>query len=166
QAVKGTTDPQRRADLLNEVALVCEEITNEPAKAIGYYEAILDLNPSHEHAMRALEMLYAREGRYAKLAALLEHRLESATQTETVALKVRLGQIDLDQLHDPPRALQHLEEVLRLDINNVEARQLVERILDIGSLRTRAAEVLQAVYDARDEVRDLVRVLAIRLDGA
>jgi tetratricopeptide (TPR) repeat protein len=166
QAVKGTTDPRRRADLLNEVALVCEEITNEPAKAIGYYESILDLDSAHEHAMRALEMLYAREGRYAKLAALLEHRLENATQTETIALKVRLGQIDLDQLHDPPRALQHLEEVLRLDVNNTEARNLVERILDIGSLRARAAEMLETVYDARDEVRDLVRVLEIRLESA
>ncbi|HEX9296756.1 MAG TPA: hypothetical protein VF881_13015, partial [Polyangiaceae bacterium] len=166
QAVRGTTDPKRRADLLNEVALVCEEITNEPNKAIGYYEAILDLESNHEHATRALEMLYAREGRYGKLAALLENRLENATQAETVALKVRLGQIDLDQLHDPPRALNHLEEVLRLDVGNAEARQLVERLLDIGSLRTRAAEVLEAVYDVRDEVRDLVRVLEIRLEGA
>jgi len=166
QAVKGTTDPIRRADLLNEVALVCEEITNEPSKAIGYYEAIRDLDPAHGHAMRALEMLYAREGRYESLAMLLEHRLEKATQAETISLKVRLGQIDLDQLHDPPRALEHLEEVLRLDVNNAEARQLVERILDIGNLRVRAAEMLEAVYDARDEVRDLVRVLEIRLEGA
>jgi tetratricopeptide (TPR) repeat protein len=166
QAVKGTTDPQRRVDLLNEVALVCEEIINEPSKAIAYYESILDLDSTHENATRALEMLYAREGKYEKLAALLEHRLENASQSETVALKVRLGQIDLDQLHDPARALGHLEEVLRLDVGNAGGRELVERILEIGSLRTRAAEVLEEVYDARDEVRDLVRVLEIRLEGA
>jgi golgin subfamily B member 1 len=166
KAVSGTTDGQRRTDLLNEVALVCEEITNEPAKAIAYYEKILDLDSRHDNAVRALEQLYAREGQYAKLASLLERRLEASTQAETIQLKVRLGQIDLDQLHDPERALGHLEEVLRLDVGNSDARKLVERILEIGSLRTRAADVLEAVYDARDEVRDLVRVLEIRLEGA
>ena len=80
KAITGTTDAERRADLLNEVALVCEEITNEPIKAISYYEAILDLEPGHDNAMRALEQLYAREGHYAKLAALLERRLENSTQ--------------------------------------------------------------------------------------
>src|SRR4029079_6460669 len=100
----------RRVDLLNEVSLVCEEIINEPNKAIGYYESILDLESTHENATRALEMLYAREGKDEKLAELLQHRLQNATQAETVALKVRLGQIDLDQLHDPARALGHLEE--------------------------------------------------------
>ncbi|HKQ68544.1 MAG TPA: hypothetical protein VJT73_04360, partial [Polyangiaceae bacterium] len=129
KAVKGTTDPERRVDLLNEVALVCEEITSEPGKAISYYESILDLDSTHENATRALEMLYAREGRYEKLAALLEHRLENATQEETVVLKVRLGQIDLEKLHDPVRALRHLEEVLRLDVGNHDARDLVVRIL-------------------------------------
>ena len=164
--VKGTTDPERRVDLLNEVALVCEEIINEPGKAIAYYEAILEIDSKHDNASRALEQLYAREGRYQKLAALLEQRLESASQADTITLKVRLGQIDLDQLHDPARALNHLEEVLRLDVANNEARLLVERVLGIGSLRTHAAEVLEAVYDAKDEVRDLVRVLEIRLEGA
>jgi len=166
RAVQGTTDPERRVDLLNEVALVCEEITNEPLKAIGYYESILAIDGRHDNASRALEQLYAREGCYAKLAALLEQRLENATPAATIGLKVRLGQIDLDQLHDPARALLHLEDVLRLDVNQPDARQLVERILGIGSLRTRAAEVLETVYESRDEVRDLVRVLEIRREEA
>ena len=51
-------------------------------------------------------------------------------------------------------------------MSNSDARDLVERILGIGNLRARAAQVLEAVYDARDEVRDLVRVLEIRLEGA
>jgi tetratricopeptide (TPR) repeat protein len=166
KAIQGTTDPKRRVDLLNEVALVCEEITNEAPKAIGYYEAIFELDSRHDNAIRALEMLYARESRFEKLAGLLEHRLQTSSPSDTISLKVRLGQIDLERLHDPPRALAHLEEVLRLDVGNQEARLLVERILDIGSLRMRAAEVLEAVYDAREEVRDLVRVLEIRLEGA
>ena len=37
-------------------------------------------------------------------------------------------------------------------------------MLEIGSLRARAAQILEAVYEARDEIRDLVRVLGIRLE--
>ena len=83
KAIQGTTDPERRVDLLNEVALVCEEITNEAPKAIGYYEAIFELDSRHDNAIRALEMLYAREGRYEKLAGLLEHRLQTSSHAAT-----------------------------------------------------------------------------------
>src|SRR5262249_50049544 len=115
RTVRGTSDPTRRVDLLNEVALVCEEIINEPVKAIGYYENILEIDPEHYNASRALEQLYGSEGRYEKLAALLERRLTNASSEDIVPLKVRLGQIHLDRLHEPAKALGHLEEVLRLE---------------------------------------------------
>ncbi|MGD0525037.1 MAG: tetratricopeptide repeat protein [Polyangiaceae bacterium] len=47
-----------------------------------------------------------------------------------------------------------------------EARQLVEKILDVADLRARAAIVLEAVYTERDEVPELVRVLEIHLEFA
>ena len=121
---------------------------------------------ARERDPRAREALRARRQRYEKLAALLEQRLENATQAETVALKLRLGQIDLDQLHDPARALATSRTCCGSTSEIPGGRELVERMLEIGSLRPRAAEVLEAVYDARDEVRDLVRVLEIRLEGA
>ncbi|MFO0572016.1 MAG: hypothetical protein U0263_40710, partial [Polyangiaceae bacterium] len=40
------------------------------------------------------------------------------------------------------------------------------KLLEIGSMRARAAKMMEAVYEARDEVRDLVRVLGIRLEEA
>ena len=44
--------------------------------------------------------------------------------------------------------------------------QLVEKILDVAELRSRAAIVLEAVYTERDEVPELVRVLEIHLEFA
>ena len=44
-------------------------------------------------------------------------------------------------------------------INNGRARELAERILTIGSLKRRASEILEKVYEFRDEPRELVRVL-------
>ncbi|MEO6576373.1 MAG: hypothetical protein ABIP89_21145, partial [Polyangiaceae bacterium] len=49
---------------------------------------------------------------------------------------------------------------------NRDARDLVEKCLDTPALRARAAMVLENVYVAQDAVRDLVRVLEIRLETA
>jgi hypothetical protein len=42
----------------------------------------------------------------------------------------------------------------------------VERLLDIAPLRLRVARVLEAVYEAKNEIRQLVRVLEILREGA
>ena len=65
-----------------------------------------------------------------------------------------------------PSALSYLEQVLRERTSATQARQLVEKILDVPELRARAAIVLEAVYATRDEVPELVRVLEIHLEFA
>jgi tetratricopeptide (TPR) repeat protein len=161
-----THDVARQVELYAEVALVCEEITGENAKAIRYYERILELDSLHEQALKSLDGLYQSEKRPRELAKLLDRRLGTATSDETRVLKLRLGRIHLDELHEPAEALDHLAEVLRSEPNNDPARELVERILEVGSLRTRAAEVLEAVYEGRNDARNLVRTLEIRLEAA
>lgn len=165
-AAQATTDPSRRIELLHEVALVCEEITNEPKKAVGYYERILELEPVHEIAIFALDRLYADQGLWEKLGASLENRLSLAHPDETIALKLRLARLKLERLADPERALDHLVDVLGLDPREAEARELLEKTLDLPELRLRAALALEPVYDAGEDARELVRVLEIRLDEA
>lgn len=166
RAVTATPEPARRAELLAEVALVAEEITGERAKAIKYYERILELDPLHEQAARSLDSLYASEGKWDDLAKLLERRLTTASGEETLTLKLRLGSLFFTRLSDPTSALGHLEEVLRETPANNEARHLVEKILEVPALRARAAVVLEGVYAERDEITELVRVLEVRLEFA
>ena len=166
KAAKGTTDEKDRIELLNEVALISEEIIGDPTKAIGYYERILALDPVYVAALDALEKLYEREERWADLALLLEKRLGMATDEETLDIKLALGRIYLDRLQQPPQAIGHLEDVLARRESDTEARQLVERLLEAPELRPRAARILEHVYEARDEIRQLVRVLEIRREGA
>src|SRR5690606_32459519 len=45
RASQATDDPTRRADMLVEVALICEEIIEDVAKATKYYERILEIDP-------------------------------------------------------------------------------------------------------------------------
>ena len=164
RASEATLDSTRRTSMLAEVALVCEEITEEPAKATRYYERILEIDPLHEGALHALDRLYTQQRRYQDLARLLERRLETALGEEIFEFKLRLGRIQLSELLEPDRAILHVEDVLRERPSDHTARELAEKMLEIGSLRARAAQILEAVYEARDEIRDLVRVLGIRLE--
>jgi tetratricopeptide (TPR) repeat protein len=166
RVVEATGDVTRRAELLTEVALVAEEITGDRPKAISYYERILELDPVHEQAVRSLDTLYAAEQRWERLARLLERRRQSAVGDEKLDLDQRLGTLLFAQLGDASGALTYLEQVLRERNNATQARQLVEKILDVPQLRARAAVVLEAVYSNRDEVPELVRVLEIHLEFA
>src|SRR5690606_5364578 len=62
RASKATDDVQRQVDMLIEVALICEEITEDAAKAVRYYERILELEPAHDASIKALDRLYVRQG--------------------------------------------------------------------------------------------------------
>lgn len=166
RVVEATTDARRRAELLSEVALVAEEITGDRPKAIDYYERILELEPAHEQAIRSLDTLYTAEQRWDRLAQLLERRLQGASGDNRLDLQQRLGTLLFARLGDAAGALSYLEGVLRERPGASDARQLVEKILDVGELRARAAIVLESVYTDRDEVPELVRVLEIHLEFA
>jgi tetratricopeptide (TPR) repeat protein len=166
RVVVATPDPARQAELLSEVALVAEEITGDRMAAIGYYERILELDAVHDQAIRALDALYASEQKWDRLAQLLDRRLKVAVGDEKLDLQQRLGTLLFTRIGDAATALSYLEQVLRQRPAAVEARQLVEKVLDVADLRSRAAVVLEAVYTERDEVPDLVRVLEIHLEFA
>ncbi|MBW3603211.1 MAG: hypothetical protein KY434_11010, partial [Actinobacteria bacterium] len=107
--IAATDDGARRSDLLNEVALVAEEITGDADKAIHYYERILQIEPGHQQAILALDKLYQTAERWQELAALLRRRIELAGGADTTTLKHRLGSILFLRLGDPKNALDQLE---------------------------------------------------------
>ncbi len=166
RAVNGAPDPVRQAELLAEVALVAEEITGDHPKAIQYYERILEIDPLHDQATRALETLYALQDRWDNLGALLTRRLEGAVGEEALGLRLRLGKLYSLQLNDPEAAHEHLDAVLQADPESRDARELVEKSLELPALRARAAVTLETVYVAQDAWRDLVRVLEVRTETA
>lgn len=166
RVISATEDASHRADLLHEVAVVAEEIRGDSTKAIGYYERILELEPGHEQAIFALDKLYANAERYQELRGLLERRIQLAGSADTTALKLRLGTLLMNRLGDAKAALGYLEDVVSEDSSLRDARELVEKCLDVPELRQRAAIILEGVYVEREEMRELVGVLEVRLEFA
>ncbi len=165
RATRAIEDIPTRVDLLTEVALVCEEIIEDDAKAIAYYERTLEIQPNHDTSMRSLDRLYQRTGAHGQLAALLETRLSMLEGDEVLDTELRLARVQLEELHEPGKAIEHVERVLSERPSDYGARELAESVLEIGSFRARAARALEAVYESRDEIRELVKVLEIRWES-
>lgn len=157
------SSPALQVELLLEVALLCEEITEDLNSAVVYYERILEIDPVHESALRALDRLYLRLGKDELLCALLERRIPEASDNEQAELQNRLAALLIDKLHRPADAVGHLEAALQRDVSDVTARDLVERLLEIGSLRQQAADILERVYEERDDARELARILEVQV---
>jgi len=164
RAIDATTQVARKVEMLIEVALISEEILEDCQKAIEYYEKLLEIDPVHAVSLEALDRLYTRFDMHEKLAGLLQKRLELAAGEESAQLRRRLAQLLLERLHRPDQAMALAQVLLSDNHNDRDARNLTERLLEIGSLRAEAARALEAVYQARDEIRDLVRVLSIQLE--
>jgi tetratricopeptide (TPR) repeat protein len=166
RAVAAATTGSRRADLLGEAAIIAEDIIGDPAKATTYHERILEIDPTREQTIRSLEGLYASLERWQNLAKLLQSRLERASGEDAVKLKFRLGSLCFTRLNDPASALRYLEAAVEAEPTNREARDMLDKSLAIPELRARAAVALEGAFVATDAVRDLVRVLEIRLESA
>lgn len=166
RAVAAAPTDTRRADLLGEAAIIAEDIIGDPAKATTYHERILEIDPTREQTIRSLEGLYASLERWQNLAKLLQSRLDRASDDDAAKLKFRLGSLYFTRLNDPTTALRFLEDAIAAEPTNREAREMLDKSLTIPELRARAAVALEGAFVATDAVRDLVRVLEIRLESA
>lgn len=164
-AIEGEEDSAQKIELLHQVALVAEEMLGQDGSAITYYEGIIELDSIHPEAVEALERLYARGEHYERLAELLENKLLTAAGDETREIQLQLIELYLQSEKRSAKALPHVEATLHLPDVDGDARGLAERCLDDDSLRLPVAALLDGIYEERDEIRDLVRILDIRYAG-
>jgi tetratricopeptide (TPR) repeat protein len=110
-AAAETDEPEQAIAGLLEAAEILEGPANDPVGAAEAYEATLTIAPEREQAAAALERLYAREKRWADLAALLERRADRLPASEASALRHRRVDILVDHLDALGQAAQQLEEL-------------------------------------------------------
>jgi tetratricopeptide (TPR) repeat protein len=168
RAIDALPDPVRRVELLAEVALVFEDLLDDPARAAAAYERVLAIDPENDAAASALDKLYQRTERWSALATLLASQLDRRDDHARLALENRLARLHLDRLGQPKEALGYAAAILERDIAHLDARTVARAVMESTAerepaTRVQAAEVLERVYLARDEARELDEVTAIRL---
>jgi tetratricopeptide (TPR) repeat protein len=157
---KAAHDDRRLAELLAAVAAAKKEppvlmigralgiIEVLPAEQVVSYEACERLVRSGGKNPRVIAVVEAhckKGGRYKEAASLLELAIAEGALDEADLLDARRRALALylGELKAPEAAIVHIEELVRVDPSNADARKAAERLLSTPSVAKRAAEALQ-----------------------
>ncbi len=150
----------RRAELLGEVGLIAEEIVQDRARAIHYFEEMKVAAPDDDVPRASLERLYRLEEKWDKSAENASQRADAKHDPSTM---MRAAAMLVDRAGKPAEAVQWLEELSQKDPRNVEVVRMLEQTLALNVEVERVARALEDVYRQRGDNVDLVRVMDRRL---
>lgn len=151
QAIRATTDPDRKIHLLEKLAWLTDDVAGDAAKAARVYEAILALEPARLSAILGLVSVATRAGDAAALAgALIAHADVTADPAARAELRLRAAE-SLATV-DPERALALAEELEADPAVGARASEVVTRLHADASRWDRVAETLARRAAAASEV--------------
>lgn len=133
-------------------------------EAIAAYERVWTLRPGDPEGLAALDALYQQARQWNDLLVLLERRLALGMPVvDAVGMHFRLAQLELDQLGNREKGLEHLRAVLEDDSDHGEAIARLEALLEDSDAQVGAADLLEPVYVRRSAWRSLVGIDELRL---
>ncbi len=160
-------DPEERKLTLYGIAELQEEQLGEPAEAIETYNAVLAEDVADAKALEALDRLYLQTKAWEDYAEVLRKRIElEATEELLVDQKFRLAETQQKHLEEPAAALENYRELLFLDADHAGARGALEGLLEDEALRGDAAQILEGIYEQRQDWEKLVGTLQILADAS
>jgi tetratricopeptide (TPR) repeat protein len=163
---RGGGDKSEQLALLRR-AIDIATAAGDDDRIVKLYQQILKVEPGDAEARRALEDIYARAGRFAELAKMLEAALAAVlpvNDEEALSLRSRLIRLYTTELKETERALVHVEEVLRVDPAREPAFEVAEQLLGNKTVAARAAAALAGVYDRMGDAAEAARMMAIEVD--
>lgn len=154
--------PDAQCRVLYGIAELYEGELSDPDSATQTYWQVLEIEPTDDRALEALDRLYLAQENWSQYAGVLRKRLETDVAEELlVDLKFRLGKTLEQHLEDAAGALEHYREILYVDPNNDDGRVALEGLLERAELSGEVARILAEVYEGRDEWDKLIGALEI-----
>ena len=169
----GRADPARAG--VEELAGVADAL-GDPGGAIAAWVEVLQLQPGHRAALKALERLYLKTERYQELATILEQEIAVAPlPAEAAEMRIKLAEVRRAQLADPIAAALVLQQAAVDAPGNPRLLPVLEACYqdlavrvgpEAGNARQALATLLEPRYEALGDAQKLVSVLEAQLDGA
>jgi tetratricopeptide (TPR) repeat protein len=105
-----------KAEALARVAEVFEDHMNDLAEATRRFEAVLAVDPTNVTALKGLDRIFNRTGRYRELLEVLERQVHhAATPRQKINLFERIAALHDEEFLDHTQAAAALEEILKID---------------------------------------------------
>jgi tetratricopeptide (TPR) repeat protein/tRNA A-37 threonylcarbamoyl transferase component Bud32 len=119
---------REKADALLKLAEVHEDRLEDLAEATHRYEAVLAIEPHDLQALKGLDRVYNRTGKYRELLENLESQIAiAATPRQKINLYERMATLHDEEFLDHERAVVCLEAMLGLDGANDQALTALPR---------------------------------------
>lgn len=164
-------DPDEQKELYFKVCQLLVDVVDDPDRAIETYRKVLEIEPDNADASRALERFYTQGERWNDLADLLRDEIQQTVEEAPRAdLRNRLADVLETHLDDLAGAIEAWRSALQGDVEghgpSVDAleRLLIELDGDPPDpLRRRAAEILEPLYESREQWADWVMAVEVQL---
>ena len=161
--IEQSADPMEKEELLAQMATIYDEFLQDPDTAISVHREILELDPTSQRALRALDDLLARRELWTDLADNVERQLElAADPQEQVELMLRAAQLRETRMNATDAAVEIYRDVLDRDPENQAALVSLERLLQVEDSQLHIAEILEPIYRASGAVPKLINVHEIQ----
>ncbi len=160
-------EPEQQEELLAQNATIFEELLEEPESAIRVYNEILELDPTSQRALVALDRLYERLERWSDLADNIGRQLTIAEEPEAqTALMLRLAALRETRMGAVDAAIEIYREVLERDPTTPEALEALERLIQSPEQQVLIAEILEPIYRDAAQFEKLIGVHEIQAQHA
>ena len=164
--VGATADAAIRKAALLELAALDEDVLGDPGRALDDYRRVLDVDPTHLPAYKALERLYTDGQAWKPLDDVYRRELDHVGAAEQVALIYRRAELHVRHLGDAAAAVDLLDEVVTRAPGHADGRELLEELLAAPPLRQRVARLLEPLYTRDGLWKDLTVVLRAQREAA
>ena len=156
-------DPTLQEELLAQNAMIYEEMLEEPDSAIRVYSDILELDPTSQRALVALDRLYEKLERWSDLADNIGRQLSIADDPEAqTSLMLRLAALRETQMGAVDAAIEIYREVLERDPSNESALEALERLIQSEEHQRLIAGILEPIYRDSSQYEKLIQVHEIQ----
>jgi tetratricopeptide (TPR) repeat protein len=119
----------QKVELLNRAAELYEDRLGDVERALAKYEAVIELNPQDQTALKGLERIYLKKEDYSNLLANLREQADVAsTPKQRINLLERMAAIYVDQFVDPAAAISCYEQIIQIDPINEAANTSLARL--------------------------------------
>lgn len=157
QQLDVVTTERERIDVLMQLANIQEEHFLKSDIAAQRLEQVVEIDPSHEDAYRALERNYRKMRQWHELVQTYERHISATLDRATkVELYGYVAQVQADEIGDADKAIEAYTNLIDLDEHNIPALDALSKLHDKRGDATQAIDFMTRVADLTQDSKQRV----------
>ncbi|MBM4389035.1 MAG: tetratricopeptide repeat protein, partial [Deltaproteobacteria bacterium] len=146
-----------RLRYLSNIGEVYEKKIRDYQLAIETFNEAFSIDETDMNLIESLERLYKAQNDHESLINILRRKADVRPENEGV-INLNIGRILEEKLSSPERAIDHYEEMLRIDPANLDALGRLEVLYGERNNWEKLIEVYERLYDTVEKIEDRIRM--------